>query len=361
MNQTLSILSITASDSTGSSGMQADVRTICEMGGIPFSVITSVSTMGFLGKKYIHDLPQDIVDSQLGLLLNSGRPRAVKVGVVPGIGLISAVSEFLGSRCEGIPVVLSPGIMMSDGYRLLHDEDVDSVHRLLIPRATLLVLQCGEAQVLLNRPVATDEDMLSAARSLCRSGARWVMLRGGVRPDGRCIALLYGPGTCRYFASYNIEGWRQHGVTGTLTAAIAVRLGMGDDVPAAVTKAHDYVHARVVYAVSPDARHLRPSALYNQFLSLVAQHYRTSHDVAFYADKLSVSTRYLSQLTNRYVGKSPKVVIAEYVVQEARVLLDTTTLSIQQISFRLGFPDQAAFSKFVKIYSGQTPSQMRSR
>lgn len=353
----VSILSITASDVTGYSGMQSDVKTISEMGGHTVSVVTAMGTMLAPGKQHFDDMPVSLVEEQLRSCMDFNPPEAVKIGMVRNADVARTIGERLSSYPA--PIVCAPGILTFDGHRLADNDTVTAITTSLIPCARLLILRCKEAELVLNRAITSDEDMLESARMFRRMGARWVMLRGGLQTQGRCTALLLGPDVCRFFASYNIDGWQQHGVGGTLATAIATRLAFGDDVPTAVNKAHDYVRSQVVYAVTPDARNWRPSDLYNQFLSLVAQHYRSAHDVAFYADKLCISTRYLSQLTNKYVFKSPKQVISDYVAQEARILLDTTRLSVQEIAYRLGFPDQASFSKFYKQHKGQSPSSVR--
>lgn len=368
----VAVLSITVSDATGYSGMQTDVKTISEMGGHALSVVSAVSMLNQHGKQQVVDLPLETVVQQVRSGMSFDAPRAVKVGMVHDAQTIYALGKLqdeFSSRAfdeqsvsapRETPIVCAPGVLSFEGSRLVDDDALEAIRIALVPRSFLLVLRCNEAELLLKRQITSDEEMVMSANALHKMGARWVMLRGGLQTQGRCTALLSGPNYQKFFASYNVDGWRQHGVGGTLTAAITTRIAFGDDVPTAVSKAHDYVRSQVVYAINPDARNWRPSDLYNRFLSLVVQHYREAHDVAFYADKLSISTRYLSQLTNRYVDKSPKMVIADYVVQEARILLDTTRLSVQEVSYRLGFPDQAAFSKFFKQYSGQTPSSLRS-
>lgn len=355
-----SVLTITVSDSTGHSGMQMDVKTISEMGGHALSVVSSVSMLNPQGKQQLVDLPKETVLQQVHSSVSFETPRAVKVGMVRDAETIAALGQVMEKMPENMPLVCAPGILSFENKRLIEDAAVDALVASLFPQSLLLVLRCNEAEIVLHRRIDSDEDMLESAVALHKMGARWVMLRGGLQTQGRCTALLLGPGTKQFFASYNVDGWRQHGVGGALTAAIATRLALGDDVPTAISKAHDYVRSQVVYAVNPDARNWRPSDLYNQFMSLVAQYYRTTHDVNSYAEKLSISTRYLSRLTNKYVNKSPKQVIADYIAQEARILLETTRLSVQEIAFRLGFPDQASFSKFFKKHKGQSPSTFRS-
>ena len=135
---------------------------------------------------------------------------------------------------------------------------------------------------------------------------------------------------------------------------------MGDDVPTAVRNAHDFIHAQVVYA-KPDETGGRAIDIYNRFVSLVAESYRQAHDVKFYADRLCITTRYLSEVTSRVVGKSPKQIIADYLLSEAKTYLDTTRLSIQEVADRLGFSSQALFCKFFKAQEKISPSEHRSR
>ena len=163
-----------------------------------------------------------------------------------------------------------------------------------------------------------------------------------------------------FFTSYNVDGWQRHGVAAALSAAITTRLGMGDDVPTAVRNAHDFIHSQVVYA-KPDEMGGRAIDIYNRFVSLVAESYRQAHDVKFYADRLCITTRYLSQITDRVVGKSPKQIIADYLLSEAKTYLDTTRLSIQEVADRLGFSSQALFCKFFKSQEKTSPSDYRIR
>ena len=135
---------------------------------------------------------------------------------------------------------------------------------------------------------------------------------------------------------------------------------MGDDVPTAIRNAHDFIHSQVVYAKKDETAH-RAIDLYNAFVSLVAEQYREAHDVRFYADKLCITTRYLSQITDNIVDKSPKQIIADYLMSEAKSYLDTTRLTVQQIADKLGFSSGALFCKFFKTQADSSPTEYRSR
>ena len=240
----------------------------------------------------------------------------------------------------------------------MSNDSIAAYRRHIFPICKLLIIKCTDAEILLGKRISTDADMSETATLLHEMGPEWVLLRGGTFTQGRINAFLSGPGCHKFFSSVNIEGWQRHGVGGTLSTAIAARLALEDDVSTAIANAHNYMHSQVVYA-SAQPRSLQSHNLYNQFMTLLSQHYATAHDVSFYAGKLSISTRYLSQISNTVCGRSPKQVIDDYLIQECEQLLSITSLTIQQISNQLGFTSQIAFAKFFKARKGCAPTVYR--
>lgn len=342
------ILSINGSDSTGQAGIGADIQTIAALGGYAVSAVSCVGD---------YSLPPDTVLKQVGNIISTLHPKAIKVGLVTDSETVQRLrDEVIACR----RLVVAPGIFDADCKPMVSDDVVETTKRHLVPEALLLMLRCRDAEKMLGISIRTDDDMLEAARLLHEMGAEWVLLRGARHIKGRLIALLYGQNKTRFFSSYNTEGWQKHGVAGALSAAITTRLGMGDDVPTAVRNAHDFIHSQVVYA-KPDETGGRSIDIYNRFVSLVAEHYRTAHDVAFYANRLCITTRYLSGVTDKVVGKSPKQIIADYIMSEAKTFLDTTCLTIQEIADRLGFSSQVLFCKFFKSQENTSPSNYRKQ
>lgn len=342
------ILSINGSDSTGQSGIQSDIQTIAALEGYALTAITSAG-------KYA--LPADVVVGQTSSIISSFHPKAIKVGLVTDSETVRLLRNEVIATSR---LVVAPGIFDSEGKQMVSDEVIKAFARYLIPEALLLMLRCKDAEKLLGISIKTDDDMIEAAKQLREKGAEWVLLRGARHTKGRLTALLFGQDKTQFFTSYNTEGWQRHGVAGALSAAITTRLGMGDDVPSAIRNAHDFIHSQVVYAKKDETAH-RSIDLYNAFVCLVAQHYREAHDVTFYADKLCITPRYLSQITDNVVGKSPKQIIADYLMSEAKSYLDTTRLTIQEIADKLGFSSQALFCKFFKKQEKTSPSEYRSR
>lgn len=358
MKQQIPILTITGSDNTGLTGLQLDLKTISEMGGYALTSATCITLQNANEISEIFDVPSGLILSQVRSIVSDFQPTAIKIGLIrDGEAILQIRQELMGYR----NIVCAPGILSSHGTPLVDQDIVRLILHHLVPISKLLILRCDEAERMLGRSVRSDDDMVEAAQHFVNLGAEWVMLRGGHQWEGKLTALLYGAGYKRFFTSYNTEGWQRHGVGAALSSAVATRLGFGDDVPTAILRAHDYMHSQVIYAVHDENLSLRSYDLYNELLSLIAGNYRWAHDVQFYADKLAITTRYLSHVTNMVACKSPKQLIADYLLLEARRLLENTRMNIQEISIHLGFSSQNTFCNFFKKYAHCTPTDYRNR
>ena len=99
--------------------------------------------------------------------------------------------------------------------------------------------------------------------------------------------------------------------------------------------------------------------LLGKFITLAFQHSGTRREVQFYADSLSITTRYLSSVVKSLTGVTPKDIIDSRCIQEIKMLLRTTRDSMQEIAFRLDFPDQSFFNRYFKRHTGITPVDYR--
>lgn len=356
MKSLIPILTINGSDSSGVTGIQADIRTMSALGTFALTAITSVTAQDANGIKSIYDMPLELVQNQTRSIIKEFHPKVVKIGLLRDAQTIKMLrEEVVGIKC----IVLVPGILSAQNERLMSDEALRAMCKYLVPISSMLMLRCNEAELMLGMKINSDDDMIKAADTSINMGAESVLLRGGKHTSGLLTALLYENGNYHFFTSHNIEGWQRHGVGGALSSAISARLALGDDVVTAVHKAHDYMHKQVVYSVTDITHESRKVIVYNEFMSLVAAHYHKSHDVNFYAEKLCISVRYLSKVTNDVIGVAPKQVIMDYVMQEAKVLLNTTNYTIQEISNKLGFSSQSVFSSSFKKCVGKTPNEFR--
>lgn len=102
-----------------------------------------------------------------------------------------------------------------------------------------------------------------------------------------------------------------------------------------------------------DARFLQ------RFRQLVEGNFREHLPVRRYAEMLSISHDRLHAICKRELGKTPKALVAERLAREAGLALERSTLSIEQLSYTLGFRDPAHFSHFFKRMTGLAPGRFR--
>lgn len=103
----------------------------------------------------------------------------------------------------------------------------------------------------------------------------------------------------------------------------------------------------------------RRHELVERFCDLVMAHYRENREVAFYADKLHITPKYLSVVLRQESNKTAKQWIDNYVATEIKLLLRSTHWTIQEISYYLHFPNQSFLCKYFKSQVGVTPTEYR--
>ena len=104
----------------------------------------------------------------------------------------------------------------------------------------------------------------------------------------------------------------------------------------------------------------RDRVIMQSLVRIIIDKYKDERNIAYYADKICLSTQHLSSIIKKMTGKSLKDLIANLVIHDAKAKLRSTELSIQEISDSLSFTDISAFGKYFKRYSGVTPSQYRN-
>lgn len=101
----------------------------------------------------------------------------------------------------------------------------------------------------------------------------------------------------------------------------------------------------------------REQIIFNQFISLVSEYHCKERQVGFYAEKLFLSPKYLSAIIRNNSERTAKEWIDDYVILEIKSLLKYSTMSIQEITNYLNFPNQSFLGKFFKQHTGMAPSK----
>lgn len=319
MRELQPILTITGSDSTGGSGVQADIKTISELGGYAVSAITSITVQNTLGIQEFFDVPAEIVSGQIEAIMNDIQPSVVKVGMIRKVETLDVIIDAL-TKYRPDYIVYAPAIWSSNGDALMTEDVVSQIKYRLLPLCSAVVARKKENDIMLQ-----DSKLLRRAED------------GGLRV-------------------FMLDNANSHGLINRFSSALSVYLTQGKKMEEALVMAQDFINVELARERNLQGR---SSDLYNQFISQVVNYCRTYSDVHFYADQLNVSSRYLAQVTRRISGKTPKNIIDEYIVKEIERELTTTTHTVQEIANSFGFSSQAHLTKFFKKMNGTTPSIFR--
>ena len=128
-----------------------------------------------------------------------------------------------------------------------------------------------------------------------------------------------------------------------------------------LTLAFFYVSGSQIHKRSDDTKKSKKDMLLENFLELIQKHFKEDRSVDFYADKLCLTPKHLSTVIRQTSGKTAGEWIDEQVVLEAKALLKSTNMTIQQISDELNFPSQSFFGKYFKRVVGMSPKEYRNR
>jgi len=103
----------------------------------------------------------------------------------------------------------------------------------------------------------------------------------------------------------------------------------------------------------------RKTEIYRQFFKLLLENVKYQRSVQFYADKICVSAKYLSQLIKEISGKPVIEWINELTIINIKSILKTTVMSVSQISDEMNFSNSSFLGRYFKKHTGITPLQYR--
>ncbi|MGG7664607.1 helix-turn-helix domain-containing protein [Dyadobacter sp. BHUBP1] len=106
-------------------------------------------------------------------------------------------------------------------------------------------------------------------------------------------------------------------------------------------------------------RSLPEPPLLKSFFELVAEHYKTMHEVAWYSGELNVTPKTLNANCRKFLDKTAGAVINEKLTAESKRLLLYSPANLGEIAYELGFTDPSHFNKFFKRQTGVLPSVYR--
>ena len=122
---------------------------------------------------------------------------------------------------------------------------------------------------------------------------------------------------------------------------------------------HEYLQRNPQYR--PDeVKSYRVRELFNRFMMLLERDYKISRDVNYYAEKMNISSKYLTNIVSQVTGHTPKTIIDQYVILQLKLHLKRSTQSIKEMAWEFHFADVSFFCRYFKKHTGLTPQQIRS-
>ena len=100
---------------------------------------------------------------------------------------------------------------------------------------------------------------------------------------------------------------------------------------------------------------------FRDFLRLLSEHCKTQHNVAFYADKLCITPKYLNEICRKKTKRTAKEVITRSVIAQIKSALIVSGTSVQRIAYDFNFCDQSSFGKYFKKAVGMAPLAFRNK
>lgn len=441
MNNKVTILTITGSDSTGGSGVQADIKSITSLGGYAASAITAVVVQDTGGIEHLYDIPAEILDAQLQRVAMDLRPDSVKIGLLRSVEQVETVAALLRKipcRC----VVMDFVIVSTSGARLMEPEVVRAAVRHLFPLCTLVMMRRGNALELLrlcralpcttglapaegshsNNPLAegshSKNSLADGAHSkhspaegaLCKNslaevataimrleaGPQALFLKGEevssdaytdlflsreafteAEPSSATLAEgAVAAGNLKFFSRMGAIERALHGSAGAFTSALAFYLTKTPSAVVAVERSLAYVNQLILRSVDfklgkggalldhgnrpiPGNISARKLEIYNTLMDTIATECSARNNVEYYSGRLSITPRYLSQITKAISGRTPKELIDDYLIKEVETQLLSGELSLKQVASKYGFSSQAQLSKFVQKMCSCSPSEYK--
>lgn len=100
----------------------------------------------------------------------------------------------------------------------------------------------------------------------------------------------------------------------------------------------------------------RKKQIFDRFIAELQQHCTMERSISFYADRLCLTPKYLSQVVYAVSGRHAGEWIRDYVILEAKALLKSKQYTIQQVSDMLNFANQSFFGVYFKKAVGCSPT-----
>ena len=231
MNNTMyKALTIAGSDTSGGAGMEADLKTMEELGVYGMVALTVIVAQN-PQNNWSHDIfpiALDVIEKQLNTVLDGIGVDAMKTGMLGSSDLVELVAKTI-DKYHLKNVVIDPVMVCKGIDAIMVPDAAAATKKLLVSRADVITPNLLEAAYLTDMPaVATLEDMKEAAGRIIEMGAKFVVIKAGERlPGDNAVDVLYDGKEFTISAAPKISGAFNNGAGCTFSAAITSCLAKG--------------------------------------------------------------------------------------------------------------------------------------
>ena len=241
------VLIIAGSDSSGGAGIQADIKTVTALGSYAMTAVTAVTCQNTKGVKAITSIPVKILQKQIIMVLDDIGANTVKIGMLHNTAIIKCVYRIL-KKYKIKNIILDPVMISKGGSRLVNNNSIKYLKKLLLPLCKVVTPNIPEAEVLTGYSISNKTDMIKAAKKIISMGAKNVLLKGGHLKNKMIFDILVSKKKIIVFSRRKIKTRHTHGTGCTLSSALATCLSQKHDIYKSCKISLKYVNQAILTA-----------------------------------------------------------------------------------------------------------------
>ena len=242
------VWSIAGSDCTGGAGIQADIKTLHNLGVQACTAITAVTAQNSLGVQEINSVSTEVLASQLSALTQELPAQVIKIGLLTNVRQVEqigiALTEYKACWKQPPIVVYDPVAIASSGDHLTEEDILTAIKTKLLPLVDVLTPNNNELQKLSGVYAFSWGCLRHAAQVLLDLGVGSVAIKGGHIDiaAGYCVDYCTDGEHHFWLSSKRIDTQHTHGTGCSYASAISACLAQGYLLRDAATIAKAYIN-----------------------------------------------------------------------------------------------------------------------
>ncbi|MDL2305160.1 hydroxymethylpyrimidine/phosphomethylpyrimidine kinase [Bacteroides sp. OttesenSCG-928-D19] len=240
------VLSIAGSSCIGEAGIQADARTILALGAYPTTVITAIAVQDRTGIKSTHEIPADVIRSQIEFVMEGIFPDVVKIGLIGSAKAAKTIADSL-RKYHPKYVVYDPVLLTSGGLNIPDEETMKIIEDELLRYTNLMTINLAEAELFGKMEISTTDDLKEVSRILAERYRIPVLCKGANFLSENTYDTLHIPDGVNWeYIGERINTNNMHGASTIFSAAIATKLASGEKLNTAIKDAREFIEEEII-------------------------------------------------------------------------------------------------------------------